>query len=242
MSGARAISANAKASDDAVVSWPATSAVSSSSRISSSVIGEPSVCVAAEQRREDVVAVAVAVGAALGHQLVQLASTSARTRSKRANGPRPTRACWSAGQHRERAVAERQHAPAAARAGRPGAAPSSRPKTARRMISSVSACRRGCSSTGSPSGQRVELALGELLDQAGEALHAVAVEGGQQQLALLDVRALVEQDHRVRADDRLEQPRALARVQDVGRRGEDRLDVLGVGEDRRTAAGRPAAW
>ena len=66
-----------------------------------------------------------------------------------------------------------------------------------------------------------ELALGELLHQAGQALHAVAVEGGQQELALLHVRALVEQDHRVRADDRLEQPRALAGVQDVRRGGED---------------------
>ena len=49
----------------------------------------------------------------------------------------------------------------------------------------------------------------------------LAVEGGQHQLALLHVRRLVEQDHRVLADERLEHPRALAGVEDVGRGGED---------------------
>ena len=42
--------------------------------------------------------------------------------------------------------------------------------------------------------------------------------------------ALVEQDHRVRADDRLEDARALAGVQHVGRRREELLDLVGVGE------------
>ena len=53
--------------------------------------------------------------------------------------------------------------------------------------------------------------------------------------------SLVEQDHRVAADDRLEDARALAGVQHLGRRREDLLDLVGVGEHherrRRRAAG-----
>ena len=40
-----------------------------------------------------------------------------------------------------------------------------------------------------------DLALGHLLHQAGEPLHLLAVEGRQHQLALLEMRALVEEDH-----------------------------------------------
>ena len=68
------------------------------------------------------------------------------------------------------------------------------------------------------------------LDQAGEALHPLAVERGQHQLALLHVGVAVEQDHRVVADDRLQDARALARVQDVGRRREDLLDLVRLGD------------
>ena len=70
-------------------------------------------------------------------------------------------------------------------------------------------------------------------------------KAGQQQLALLQVGLLVEQDHGVAADERFEDPRALARVQDIGGRLEDFLDLLGVGEhhERRLAeqADREAA-
>src|SRR4029077_12303589 len=45
------------------------------------------------------------------------------------------------------------------------------------------------------------------------------------------MRVLVEQDHRVRADDRLQNLRALAWMQHVGWRLEDLLDLLGVGYD-----------
>jgi hypothetical protein len=38
------------------------------------------------------------------------------------------------------------------------------------------------------------------------------VEGGEHELALLEVRGLVEEDDRVRPDDRLEDARALAGV------------------------------
>ena len=74
----------------------------------------------------------------------------------------------------------------------------------------------------------LDLADGGLLHQPGEGLHLLAVEGGEHQLALLHVLGLVEQDHRVGADDRLEDPRALAGMQVLGRRGEDLLDVRRV--------------
>jgi len=56
------------------------------------------------------------------------------------------------------------------------------------------------------------------------------VEGGQHQLALLHVRRFVEQDDRVGADDRFEHPSADAGLQDIGGRGEDFLDLVGVGD------------
>jgi hypothetical protein len=71
------------------------------------------------------------------------------------------------------------------------------------------------------------------------------VEGRQHQLALLHVRALVEQDDRVLADERLEHPGALTGVKDVGRRREDLLDLLGIAQDherwRQREAHREAA-
>ena len=63
--------------------------------------------------------------------------------------------------------------------------------------------------------------------------------GGQQQLALLQVRGLVEQDHRVAPDDRLEDPRALAGVQHVGWRLEHLLD-LARGRRASRTAGEPS--
>src|SRR5262249_26440196 len=44
------------------------------------------------------------------------------------------------------------------------------------------------------------------------------------------MRPLVEQDHRVGADDRFEDVRTLAGVQDLWRGLEDLLDLLGVGD------------
>jgi hypothetical protein len=82
-----------------------------------------------------------------------------------------------------------------------------------------------------------DLALGHLGHQALEALHPLAVERRQHQLALLEVLALVEQDHRVAAHDRLQDARALARVQDLRRGGEHLLHLVRVGEhhERRSA-------
>ena len=104
------------------------------------------------------------------------------------------------------------------------------------MISSVSAWRRGCSSTGSSRGQLATSRSATSAIRPDEPLHLLAVEGGQHELALLEVRALVEQDHRVGAHDRLEDLRALAGMQHLGRGGEDLLDLVGVGEHARTAA------
>ena len=74
------------------------------------------------------------------------------------------------------------------------------------------------------------LGLGHTLDQPSEPFHALAMERGQHQLALLHVDAAVEQDHGVVADDRLQHPRPLTRAQDVGRRGEHLLDLLRLGD------------
>ena len=76
----------------------------------------------------------------------------------------------------------------------------------------------------------LHLAFGNLLHQAREPQHLLAVEGGQHQLALLEVCSLVQEDHGVRADDRLEDHGALAGVQDVGRGLEELLQLLRVGE------------
>ena len=76
-----------------------------------------------------------------------------------------------------------------------------------------------------------ELALGQLAHQTLQRVHALAVERRQEQLALLHVGRLVQQDHRVATDQRFEDPRALAGVQDVGRRHQHFLDLVGVRED-----------
>ena len=99
--------------------------------------------------------------------------------------------------------------------------PTSSPKTARRMASRVSAWTRGCSGSASPAGQRAISRLGDLGDDVAQRGHPISVEGGEHQLALREVLALVEQQDRVRADDRLEDPCPLAGMEDVGGSGED---------------------
>ena len=89
---------------------------------------------------------------------------------------------------------------------------------------------RGHSSSGSPRGQRAISCPRDLGHQLAVALHPLAVERRQQQLALGHVRLLVEQQHRVRAEHRPEDPVGLAGVQEPRVAGEDLLDVLGVGE------------
>ena len=98
------------------------------------------------------------------------------------------------------------------------------------MISSVIACIRGRSWYGVPSRPALDLARGDLGHHLAVALHALAVEGRQQQLALADVRLLVEDEDRVLAEDRAQDLVALAGVEDVRVAGEDLLDVLRVGD------------
>ena len=83
-----------------------------------------------------------------------------------------------------------------------------------------------------------DLALGDVLHHADERAHALAVEGGQHQLALRQVLAAVEQQHRARADDRLEHLRALAGVQDAGGRREHLAQLVGLREEDPLALGR----
>ncbi len=65
--------------------------------------------------------------------------------------------------------------------------------------------------------------------QLAVALHPLAVEGGQHQLTLPQVRAVVEQQHRARAEHRQEDAVRLTRVQQAGVASEHLLDSLRVG-------------
>src|SRR5947209_18016540 len=57
------------------------------------------------------------------------------------------------------------------------------------------------------------------------------MECRQQQLALFEMGVLVEQDDGVASHGRLEHPRSLSRVQDLGRGGEELLYLLGIRQD-----------
>ena len=91
------------------------------------------------------------------------------------------------------------------------------PNTARMMISSVIAWVRGRRGNGSSDRPASDLVLGDLAHQVAVALHPLAVEGGQHQLALAHVLGAVEQQHGVLSHQRLERRRVgLAGVQHVG--------------------------
>ena len=83
------------------------------------------------------------------------------------------------------------------------------------MTSSVTACIRGSSSKRLAARPALDLALGHLAHELAVALHPLAVERRQHQLALAHVRALVEQQHRVVADQRQQDHVALAGVEDL---------------------------
>ena len=103
------------------------------------------------------------------------------------------------------------------------------------MTSSVSACMRGCSANGSPRGQLAISRSATLAHQLAVALHALAVERRQQQLALAHVLRVVEQQHGVVAERRGAGHVGLAGVEDRRVAGEDLLDVVRVGEHHRRA-------
>ena len=75
-----------------------------------------------------------------------------------------------------------------------------------------------------------ELLLGRFRHEVAVALHPLAVERRQHELALAHVRGTVEQQHGAAADDRPQDRIALARVQHVGAALEDLLDALRVGD------------
>ena len=75
----------------------------------------------------------------------------------------------------------------------------------------------------------LDLPHGDLGHRLAVALHPLAVERRQQQLALADVRLLVEDQDRVLAEDRAQDLVALAGVEDARIAGEDLLDERRVG-------------
>ena len=227
--GARASCSKANASDEAVVSCPATSAVKSSSRISSSAIGTAVAVAGGQQHRQHVVAVGV-LAPALVDQREELGVDRFPVALEAAEATAAAEEPLCGREQGEGALAEledRRHAVAQAIEPQALVEPEHGAQDDLERQALQARVQRD-RLTGRPAR---DLRLGELLDQPGQALHAVAVEGGQQELALLHVRRLVEQDHGVRAHDRLEQAGSLAGVQDVRRRGEQLAQVGGIGED-----------
>ncbi len=97
----------------------------------------------------------------------------------------------------------------------------------------------------------LDLGSGDVGHEAAQRLHLLAVEGRQHQLPLGQMAILVEQEDRVRPDHGEQDRAALAGVENIRRRREDRLDVLGAGhhhervdaeqiECERLAVARPA--
>jgi hypothetical protein len=75
-----------------------------------------------------------------------------------------------------------------------------------------------------------DLPLGHRRDQVSQPLHSLSVESGGHQLPLLHVSVLVEEDHRVGPDQRLQHPRTLARVEHVCGGCEDLPHLVGLGD------------
>jgi hypothetical protein len=76
----------------------------------------------------------------------------------------------------------------------------------------------------------VDLALRDLAHNLAVALHALPVEGRQEQLALAHVRSLVEQQYRVVAEDRLQHHVGLAGMEHARVAREHLPHVVGVGD------------
>ena len=86
----------------------------------------------------------------------------------------------------------------------------------------------------------LDLGGGDLGHDRGQPRDLLAVEGRQHETPLGQVGVLVEQDHRVAADQRLEDARAAARMQDLRGRREDLLDLVGVREHHERRRGDQA--
>ncbi len=83
---------------------------------------------------------------------------------------------------------------------------------------------------GGAGGPAVDLLGGDRRHRLAVALHALAVERRQQQLALAQMGLLVEDEDRVLAEDRAQDLVALAGVEDLRVAGEDLLDQGRVGD------------
>ena len=112
--------------------------------------------------------------------------------------------------------------------------PSSTPKTARMITSSVSDCIEGSSANGSPTGHESIARSAASRITCLVRAHPLAVEGRQHQLALAQVLGAVEQQHRALAHDRAERRVGLAGAQLLRRAAEHLLDELRV-EDHHEA-------
>ncbi len=229
----------AQASDVAVVSWPATSSVISSSRSSVSSIGEPSSW-RARSSRERMSSRSSRSSAVRRSWISRMTAASTGASARRSIFRRSSRSGPSTAiaTRRDGRVVQSSASPStprssAARAGildaedrpddhRQGHGLHPRPQL------------RG------PGGPRADLGLGDLGDQLAVALHALAVEGRQQQLALGQVLLAVEQQHRLVAEHRPQHDVGLARAEQLGVGGEHRADVRGIGdEDPRALVGDP---
>ena len=199
-----------------------------------------------QQHREHVLATLVALGPALFDQVEHQRVGAGLLRDEPPQGREPAAGVLlQRGQHRQRALAERQDVGERI----------AELVEVRALVESEHGAEDDLERQPLEAGMErdrllerpgVELALGQLGHQAGHALHPLAVECREQQLALLEVGALVEQDHGVASDQRLEDARALAGVEHVRRRLEQLLDLLRVGEDHerrleREANGDPRA-
>ena len=111
--GSRASRSNAHASCDAVVSWPATSAVISSSRSSSADIGEPSswrACSSIARMSSPSGSPACSAARRSCNQLEHQLVGAPRERVEPVHRPHPPGDPPQRRQHRQRALAEREHA------------------------------------------------------------------------------------------------------------------------------------
>ena len=236
VAGARTSCSKPQDSAEAVVSCPATSSVTSSSRSSRSVIG----CPASSRAASSIVITSSPsspVRAALLDQREDERVGAVAHLDEALPGGQPAEVAAEQRQQRERRRAEVEQLlerGAQLVELRPGghAEHGAQDHLERQRLRALVQPERRA---GAPAG---DLRRGDLLHHAGEGAHALAVEGGQHQLALGEVLGAVEQQHGARADDRLEHARALARVQDVGGRGEHLADLVGLREEDPLALGR----
>ena len=151
--GFRSSSSNAHASPVAVVSWPATSSVTSSSRSSLSVIASPSSS-RASSSIENTSSRSARSGASRRRAISSKisSSTAARRSSKRWPAPLPKRPPERASAIRPRRVEVGSIISLIRRLSSSSRGPSSTPKTARRITSSVSERIEGISVNSRPTG------------------------------------------------------------------------------------------